>query len=116
VAHNQVLAVLKMWMFRAIGCEEKNDNDEHNDEEVEPGFWTKPPGYVASRRHDVDDERCPRALVLVKPEHTHDEQASDEDEGRPPAQRVKVIAETTASALAALGPSASMLYPVESSS
>jgi len=58
------------WLLRAIGCEEANDNDEQNDEDVEPGFRTKPPGRVASRRHDVDDERCPRELVFVKAKHT----------------------------------------------
>jgi len=47
-------------------------NDEQNDDEVEPQFWTKPPGRVVSRWHDVDDESCPRALVFVKAKHTQE--------------------------------------------
>jgi len=71
--HNQILVVLKKWLLRAIGCEETNDYDEQKDEQVEPGLRTKPPGRAASRRHDVDDVRCPRALVFVKAKHTQEE-------------------------------------------
>jgi len=51
--------------------------------------------------------------VFVKAKHKHQEQASDDDQWWPPAGRVTVIARTTASALAAHGPSALLLDPVE---
>jgi len=104
--HNQVLAVLKKWLLRAIGCEET----EQNGEEVDLGFRTKPPGRAAS--DDVDDERCPRTLMFVKAKHRQEEQASDDDERWPSSGRARVIAQTTASAFADRGPSASLLDPV----
>jgi len=63
----------KKWLRRAVGCENANDNDEQNDEEVEPEFRTKSVVHGASRWLDVDDERCPRALVFVKSKQTQEE-------------------------------------------
>jgi len=102
--HNQVFAVLNKRLLRAVSSEKSNDNGKRHYEKLEPEFRTKSPGRVARRRHDGDDERCPRALVFVKSKHTQEELASNDDEVWTPAHSAMVIAQ--------LGPSALLLDPV----
>jgi len=74
------------------------------------GEITGTPSVQAARG---DEERCPRALIFVKSKYTHEEHASDDDEDDPQLAGATVIAQTSASALAACGSSTSLLDSVE---